>query len=543
VIGVRVREAGDSALLVELDAVIDPEINERAIAIAAAVEDERLPGVRDVVPTYRSVALHFDPLVIGVEAVRAAVERALDARPRRVQTRFIEVPVVYGGDAGPDLGEVAGRAGLAPGVVAQLHASTTYRVFMLGFLPGFPYLASVDERIAAPRRAVPRVRVPGGSVGIAGRQTGIYPMESPGGWNIIGRTGVRVFDPARVPPAFFQPGDSVRFVQSSTADVPIDNAVPAAPLAAVNAASRSVTVVRPGLFTTVQDGGRWGHQAYGVPVSGALDNVSHRLANAALGNAPDAATIEVTLSGPELRFDHDANVAVAGADLQAAVDGARLQLGAAAECRAGGVLRFGERLSGARAYVAFDGGIDVTPVLGSRATHVRAGLGGYRGRALAAGDRLALGPPIGRQARAVRSPAISSTGGARLRVLPGPQQDFFPESALDLLEGSRFVVTPNSDRMGYRLSGARLPRIEGMEMISDAAFAGGIQVPASGEPILLMADRQTTGGYPQIAVVVTADLAKAGQLAPGDWVEFARCSRAEAIDALAAQEAMFGAYR
>jgi allophanate hydrolase subunit 2 len=128
-------------------------------------------------------------------------------------------------------------------------------------------------------------------------------------------------------------------------------------------------------------------------------------------------------------------------------------------------------------------------------------------------------------------------------VLPGPQQDFFPEPAMDLLERSRFIVTPNSDRMGYRLSGARLPRIEGKEMISDAAFSGGIQVPASGEPILLMADRQTTGGYPQIAVVVTADLAKAGQLAPGDWVEFVRCSRAEALDALAAQEAMLGASR
>ena len=541
--GVRVCEAGDSALLVELDAVIDPEINARAIAIAAAIDDERLAGVRDVVPTYRSVALHFDPLVIGIEAVRAAVERALFAQPRRAQARAIEVPVVYGGDAGPDLGEVAGRAGLAPDEVAQLHASATYRVFMLGFLPGFPYLASVDERIAAPRRAVPRVRVPAGSVGIAGRQTGIYPMESPGGWNIIGRTGVRVFDPARVPPALFQPGDSVRFVTSPTADVPIDRAIPAATSAAVNTASRSVTVVRPGLFTTVQDGGRWGHQAHGVPVSGALDNVSHRLANAALGNAPDAATLEVTLSGPELRFDHDAMVAVAGADLQAAVDGARLPLGAAAECRAGGVLQFGERRSGARAYVAFDGGVDVAPVLGSRATHVRAGLGGYRGRALAAGDRLPLGPPGGRQARPIRSPGIAIAGGAKLRVLPGPQQDFFHESALDLLEGSRFVVTPNSDRMGYRLSGARLPRIEGMEMISDAAFAGGIQVPASGEPILLMADRQTTGGYPQIAVVVTADLARAGQLAPGDWVEFVRCSRAEAIDALAAQEAMFGASR
>jgi KipI family sensor histidine kinase inhibitor len=540
---VRVREAGDSALLVELDAVIDPEINARAIAIAAAVDDERLAGVRDVVPTYRSVALHFDPLVIGVDAVRAAVERALDARPRRAQTRLIEVPVVYGGDAGPDLGEVAGRARLAPDVVAELHASATYRVFMLGFLPGFPYLASVDERIAAPRRVVPRVRVPAGSVGIAGRQTGIYPMESPGGWNIIGRTGVRVFDPARVPPALFRPGDSVRFVPSATADVPADREVASVTAAAVTASSRSVTVVRPGLFTTVQDRGRWGHQAYGVPVSGALDTLSHRLANAALGNAPDAATIEVTLSGPELRFEDDAKVAVAGADLQAAVDGTRLLPGVAAECRAGGVLRFGERLSGARAYVAFDGGVDVASVLGSRATHVRSGLGGYRGRALAAGDRLALGPPGERQARPVRSGVMSITGGVRLRVLAGPQQDFFPESALDRLERSRFVVTPNSDRMGYRLSGARLPRIDGMEMISDAAFAGGIQVPASGEPILLMADRQTTGGYPQIAVVVTADLAKAGQLAPGDWVEFARCSRAEAIDALAAQEAMFGAFR
>lgn len=541
-IAAHIREAGDSALLVELAAVIDPEINAHAIAIAAAVESERLPGVRDVVPTYRSVALHFDPLVITGEEVRAALERALEAPRTQADSRAIDVPVVYGGDAGPDLDEVADWAGLTPDAVAQLHASPTYRVFMIGFLPGFPYLASVDERIAAFRRVVPRVRVPAGSVGIAGRQTGIYPRESPGGWQIIGRTGLRLFDPARVPPALFQPGDSVRFIPSATVDVQIDGAVPAVTVVS-NSGHRFVTVLRPGLFTTVQDGGRWGHQARGVPVGGALDTVSHRLANSVLGNAPNTATIEVTLSGPELRFDHDARVAVAGADLQATIDGSRLERGVAAECRAGCVLRFGERRSGARAYLAFDGGVDVPPVLGSRATHVRAGLGGYQGRALAAGDRLPLGAASREhQARTIRA-SIPSDGGARLRVLPGPQQDFFPEPAMDLLERSRFIVTPNSDRMGYRLSGARLPRIEGKEMISDAAFSGGIQVPASGEPILLMADRQTTGGYPQIAVVVTADLAKAGQLAPGDWVEFVRCSRAEALDALAAQEAMLGASR
>jgi antagonist of KipI len=132
-------------------------------------------------------------------------------------------------------------------------------------------------------------------------------------------------------------------------------------------------------------------------------------------------------------------------------------------------------------------------------------------------------------------------GGARLRVLPGPQEDFFPEPALVLLERTRFIVTPQSNRMGYRLSGVALPRIPNREMISDAAFAGGVQVPPSGEPILLMSDRQTTGGYPQIAIVITADLPLAGQLAPGDWVEFVRCSRAEAIAALRDQEAMLGA--
>jgi antagonist of KipI len=137
-------------------------------------------------------------------------------------------------------------------------------------------------------------------------------------------------------------------------------------------------------------------------------------------------------------------------------------------------------------------------------------------------------------------PVLKVAGGARLRVLPGPQDDFFPEAAFALLERSRFIVTPQSNRMGYRLSGAALPRIPDREMISNTTFVGGIQVPASGEPILLMSDRQTTGGYPQLATVITADLPLAGQLAPGDWVEFALCTRAEAIAALRAQEAMLG---
>jgi len=545
----RIREAGDSALLVEFDPLIDERTNARAIALATQLRREVVAGVRDVVPTYRSVGVYFDPLVVDAGTVRAVVERSLKEPPTLVEGHAIEVPTVYGGEAGPDLAEVASHAGLTPAAVVACHASVRYRVFMVGFLPGFPYMGTVDERIAMMRRATPRLRVPAGSVGIAGRQTGIYPVESPGGWQIIGRSSLRVFDPGRVPAALFQPGDTVRFVPvQPSGEEPADGAAIGASRRATPAWSgrspRLVTVLRPGLFTTVQDEGRWGHQASGVPVGGALDVRSHKLANIAVGNERECATLEVTIMGPELRFDADAQIAIVGADLQASVDGRRVHPGTPTQCPPGSVLRFGERRAGARAYVAFDGGITVAPVLGSRATHAAAAMGGVEGRALVAGDRLPLGVSGRREvARNVEVPAVTAGGGARLRVLVGPQDESFPSSALELLFGTRFTVTPQSDRMGYRLSGARLPRLEGTEMISDVTFTGAIQVPSSGEPILLMSDRQTTGGYPQIATVITADLPVAGQLAPGDWVEYEPCTLAEALSALGTQEATLRVHR
>ena len=541
----RIREAGDSALLVQWDELIDPKINARAIAVAAAIRSASLPGLRDVVSTFRSVAIFFDPLKAEPDVFRDALRRVSEAPLELVEGRTIEVPVAYGGEAGPDLEVVAKWAGLSAAAVADRHASTEYRVHMLGFLPGFAYLAAVDDQIAAPRRETPRLRVPAGSVGIAGALTGIYPRESPGGWQVIGRSPLQVFDPDEVPAAVFRPGDTVTFIPMSSSHAATEATKGPRPESQLTSdrrterGSRTVTVLRPGLFTTIQDQGRWGHQASGVPVGGALDLVSHRIANLLVGNPPDAATLEVTLAGPELRMEQATRVVVTGADLRPSIDGTAIPIGVAATCRPGSVVRFGERKSSARAYIAFDGGIDTPLVLGSRATHVGAALGGLHGRALAAGDCLPLAPPTaGRAARNVDAPLIHGSGGVRLRVLPGPQEDFFSEPAFTLLERTRFVVTPQSNRMGYRLSGATLPRIQTREMISDVAFVGGIQVPASGDPILLMSDRQTTGGYPQMATVITADLPLAGQLAPGDWVEFARCTRAEAIAALRDQEAM-----
>jgi antagonist of KipI len=536
VIAPRMAEAGDSGLLLELDEVIDADVNARAIAIAAAFARENLPGVRDVVPTYRTVAVHFDPLRLDIHVVRAALERASGAAPTETSRPAIEIPVRYGGDDGPDLVEVARFAELSVEDAIRAHAETPYRVFMLGFLPGFAYMGTVDARIAMPRRATPRLRVPAGSVAIAGQQTGVYPSESPGGWRLIGRTPELVFDAIRPQPSLFTPGDVVRFVPTRDGEVRRPARAAHTITAALGAGDRHITILRPGLFTTIQDLGRWGQQANGVPVGGALDRVSHAIANATVGNDGRAATLEVTVVGPEIRIESDGLVAISGANLGARLDGADVPLNTPVACRAGAVLHFGQRTIGARCYVAFDGGVDVAPVLDSRSTSVRCAIGGLDGRALAAGDRLPIGPVAGsRRRRLFRQPPPPS-GGARLRVVPGPQTSFFPDDALEILQGTRFTVTPHADRMGYRLEGTRIPRLERREMISDATFTGGIQVPASGEPILLMADRQTTGGYPQIATVITADLPLAGQLAPGDWVEFSVCTRREALTALVAQE-------
>jgi antagonist of KipI len=303
----------------------------------------------------------------------------------------------------------------------------------------------------------------------------------------------------------------------------------------------AVHVIKPGMLTTIQDRGRWGMQAEGVPVAGPMDPVAHRIANALVGNTPDASTLEVTLLGPELVFEESRAIAIAGAEFDVTVDGRTVAPRTPAIVPANGRVRFGARHRGARAYLAVAGGIAVEPTLGSRATHLISAMGGLEGRALRAGDRLPLGPV--RRVDAGRAPhAIAAaltaipSGEARIRVLAGPQQEYFVASALDALQSAPYVIGPQSDRMGFRLDGPRLEHAHGADIISDATPLGVLQVPASGQPILLMADRQTTGGYPKIATVITADMTIAGQLAPGDRITFVVCTPRDAIAALIAQE-------
>ena len=298
----------------------------------------------------------------------------------------------------------------------------------------------------------------------------------------------------------------------------------------------ALTIVKPGMLTTVQDLGRQGYQGLGVPVAGPMDWYSHRLANQRLGNDPMAAALEVTLMGPELIAEDEVVVTVSGAEFDIEVNGAAVEPRDPVVVRSGARLRFGRRRRGTRAALAVRGGFDVPATLGSRATHLVSAMGPF-GRSLRSGDRLPVSNAAGGSSRAGGRDLQLPDGGARVRVVPAAHRERFTDEAWKTLTSARFTVTPQSNRIGYRLDGPGLSHSRGADMLSEAMPIGAIQVPASGQPILLMADRQTTGGYPTIANVITADLPIAGQLAPGDWIAFEPCSLDDAIAALRAREA------
>lgn len=295
-----------------------------------------------------------------------------------------------------------------------------------------------------------------------------------------------------------------------------------------------ISVIKPGLLSTVQDEGRAGYLAFGMPLAGAMDADAYAVANLLAGNPRGAAAIEMTLLGGAFRFEDEAYAAIAGADMQATLDGERIAPGSAFSVPRGSVLVFSSAVEGARAYLAVRGGIDVPPVLGSRATYTRAGVGGVAGRALVVGDRIPVGPAssppparaLGRRELPRRAPEIG------LRVLLGPQDDRFAPEGLATFLGSAYRVTNRNDRMGYRLEGPSIRHRDGPDIVSDALLPGAVQVPGSGTPIVMMADAQTVGGYAKIACVISADLPRLAQARRGDVVRFARVDAGEAVRAL-----------
>ncbi|MED0681185.1 biotin-dependent carboxyltransferase family protein [Aneurinibacillus thermoaerophilus] len=305
-----------------------------------------------------------------------------------------------------------------------------------------------------------------------------------------------------------------------------------------------IKVLRPGLLTTIQDLGRYGFQKQGIIASGAMDPFALRMANLLVGNEENAAALEITLMGPRLEFESDTLISICGADLSPEVDGKPILLWRPVYVRGGSVLAFRGCTSGCRAYLAVAGGFNVEKVLGSRSTYLRAHIGGYKGRALQEGDRLEFGEPSewgawqmrmlaaagGRSADWTISSEVFPAYGKNpvVRVIRGAQFDCFTPESRQQFFASAFRVTPQSDRMGYRLQGPQLSLAAPLEMISEAVAPGTIQVPSEGQPIALLADRQTVGGYPKIAQIISVDLPVIAQVKPGEKIRFQEVSLEEA---------------
>lgn len=299
------------------------------------------------------------------------------------------------------------------------------------------------------------------------------------------------------------------------------------------------TTINPGFFTTIQDGGRWGYQAFGMPVAGAMDRYAYRVANLLVGNKMSAAAIEMTLLGASFKFDESQLVALCGADMQAKLDGVSVPNWSSFVVQKGSELKLEYAVTGCRAYLAVRGGIDVPSVLGSRSTYTRAKVGGLEGRALQQGDVLDVGDDRETEVRpgilkAEYVPKYEQS--ITLRILLGPQDNMFTAEAKATLLNNEYVITDEADRMGYRLVGPKIAHIDKADIISDALPLGAIQVPAHGMPIVMMADRQTTGGYAKIGAVICPDLFKLAQAKPGDEVCFRLCSEEEAVNALKAEQ-------
>ncbi len=295
----------------------------------------------------------------------------------------------------------------------------------------------------------------------------------------------------------------------------------------------SMKVIAPGPLSTVQDAGRFGYMSTGFSPNGAMDPTAMRIANLLVGNLPGEGVIEMTMLGMTVTFDGTAVIALTGADMQAFLNDEEepLPTYAAIEVHKGDTVKMGAAQKGMRGYLAVAGGFDIPFVMGSLSTNLKCGLGGFEGRKLKNGDVLGLRQEVSLAMLGQRqtSPENDYPKEAVVRVVLGPQEDFFTQKGIDTFLGSWYTVSGQSDRMGVRLEGAKIENKNGVDIISDGIATGAVQIPASGTPIIMMADRQTTGGYAKIATVISADLQRMAQAAPGTKLRFVAVSEKEAV--------------
>jgi len=532
-----VRPLGDRAFLI---GVADPasgralgRVLEARLADAGAVEV--VCGFATVMVSLVDPDLEPGAVLDVTEDVLAhgAARRTVEGRGER--GRVVTVPCAFDG---PDLEAVATRAGCSPDEVVALMTGKALTVAVVGFSPGFAYLDGLPDPLhAVPRHDRARPVVPAGSVALAGGHAAVYPTASPGGWQLVGRTGFPLFSTERPPYAVLRPGDRVRFTEAGAGD-PLHPAPVRVPDWSPLAAARCVLeVVAPGLRAVVQDGGRRGVAALGVPNAAPADGISFALANRLVGNAAGSGTLELTGGGALLRCLAACHVAAVGAAPALRLDGTAEQAGQVLPMLSGQKLEVGRLQRGCRTYLSVAGGLLGPEVFASSASDELTGLGAGPVRP---GARLHAGPwtpPLADHLLAGAATEVEGGEPVELRVVPGPHPEQFEPDALARLAGTVFRVLPHSNRVGIRLRAeGRVPNLRSErrgtdELDSQGVVTGAVQVPPDQDPVVLLPDHATLGGYPVLAVVASADHGRLGQCAPGTGVRFVPVDLAAAHDA------------
>jgi len=507
----RIDRAAEGALAVRPD--LSGGLADRARQLASLAA-----AVRAAIPTADVVQGGTTLVILGAEpaALRAALTRPA---PAPVAPSHHAIAVRYDG---PDLADVASEAGLHPRDLIARHTGRVYTALVCGFLPGFAYLGEVDDAIVCSRLAAPRKRVSRGAVGIAGKMTGVYPFASPGGWRWIGNAvEPELFDPARTPPRRIAVLDTVSFVEAPRFEGAYVRAAAHEPAgserfegAYVRTSAPSgaaIEIGRVAPVVTIQDAlGRRGLRGDGIPWSGALDRATLEAANAAVGNEPGAAAVEIPIVGFR---------ATALVDVVISVDGEP-----ASTLRAGDAIQIPPSPVRAVRYLALRGGVDVPIVLGARATLAVAGLGGLEGRPLRAGDRLAVGgaeaPVVSAASSGSRAPSAPRSDDEPLEVIGAAPDPRLALDAVDILATGTFVLTAAADRLGARLDGPRVPRAMDDRTLPEPVLPGALQITGDGSVIVLGPDAATTGGYPIAGWLTSGSCARLARRRPGATVRF-----------------------
>ncbi|CDX14794.1 putative allophanate hydrolase protein [Mesorhizobium sp. ORS 3324] len=515
----RFLPAGNDALLVELGDL------ETTLTLLGALQNDRPEGVMDLVPAARTLLVSFDRLITSRAALVQAIS-SIDFSFRSTrQGNTFEIPVAYDGE---DLNDVADLLGWSVEDLVRRHTEATYTVAFTGFAPGFAYMTSDDTTLDVPRRKNPRVRIPAGSVALGGKFSGIYPTDSPGGWQILGHTPLKMWDMSRSRAALLEPGDRVYFrdmAKGSTASPPPMQFQSATPPSMSNTCGGLLVTRadRPALF---QDLGRPGRAGQGISESGALDRTALVEANLCVGNPRGSAAIEITYGGFAFKTDRPVTLAVTGAPAPATIRSPEgkivgAPLGQPFALDTGDELTLEFPPEGTRSYLAIRGGFAVDRLLGSAATDTLAKVGPAP---IVKGDVLMpANQPVSAVDPARPQPMKLPKEGdtVTLDVAFGPRTDWFTEKSLFTFLAQEWQVTAESNRVGVRLAGAEpLERAVTSELLSEGTLLGAIQVPHNGQPVLFLADHPLTGGYPVIGSIARHHLDLAGQIPIGGKIRF-----------------------